>query len=199
MVSNHWEISGVILSKAGMLSDQELIKGCSKNDRGAQKALYDQYAPKLMAVCRRYAKSMQEAEDILQESYIKIFRSVKDFRGDSQLYYWMKRITVNTALNSQRSKLYLFPMVDVQEVVIPSTKELALQDYKLNDLMNMISELPDGCRVIFNLYAIEGYNHREIAKMLEVSEGTSKSQYARARQLLMARLDKEEKNYGNLR
>ena len=182
-----------------MIPDQEIIKGCSRNDRKAQKALYDRYAPRLMAVCRRYTRSQPEAEDVLQESFVKIFRSIENFRGESRLDYWMKRIVVNTALNQQRSKLYLFPMVDVEDIDLRSEAELPLSNFKLNDLLNMISRLPDGCRVIFNLYAVEGYNHREIAEMLEISEGTSKSQYARARQLLRDMLKKEgDRNYGTV-
>lgn len=182
-----------------MISENEIIKGCVKGDRNAQKALYDMHASRLLAICRRYTKSMEEAEDILQESFIKIFRNMENYRGDSRLGYWMKRITINTALNHQRSKLYLFPMVDVQDLPISTDKDFTLKDFKYGDLLHFIESLPDGCQVIFNLYAIEGFTHREIGEMLDLSEGTSKSQYARAKQLLREMIEKENDiSYGTL-
>ncbi len=182
-----------------MISEKEIINGCINSERKAQKALYEMHAPRLLAVARRYAKSLDEAEDILQESFIKVFKNIEKYRGDSKLGYWMKRIVINTALNHQRSKLYLFPMVDVQDIPLGTDTDFTLREHKLNDLMKLIGELPDGCRVIFNLYAIEGYNHREIAELLEISEGTSKSQYARAKQLLRDKLQKDNDfNYGTL-
>src|SRR5690606_18502428 len=99
-----------------------------------------------------------------------------------------KRIVINTALNSQRSKLYLYPMVDVTDIQVSSDKEFALSGFHYEDLLKMIQELPTGCQVIFNLYAIEGYKHHEIATILNISEGTSKSQYARAKSLLQEML-----------
>jgi RNA polymerase sigma-70 factor (ECF subfamily) len=111
---------------------------------------------------------------------------------DSSLAFWIKRIVVNTALNHQRSKLYLYPMVDVNELTTQVQKSKALSNYSYNELIGLIQELPDGCRVIFNLYAIEGYKHHEIAEMLEISEGTSKSQYSRAKSLLKEKVTKLE-------
>ena len=99
-----------------MLSEKELIKGCVKTDRAAQKALYDRYCRKMMVVCQRYAKSTHEAEDTLQEGFIKVFASIKSFREEARLETWITRIMINTALNSQRQKLYLLPMVDVTEI-----------------------------------------------------------------------------------
>ena len=165
-------------------TDEQLIKGCIKGDRESQQALYAKFSGQMYVVCLRYAKEQQEAEDILQESFIKVFDSIKNFRGDSKLVYWIKRIVVNTALNANRSKLYLYPMVDVDEMKEVSDGELHVSDFTMDELLKMINELPDGCQVIFNLYAIEGYKHHEIAKMLEITEGTSKSQYARAKYLL---------------
>ena len=113
--------------------------------------------------------------------------------------YWMKKIVVNTALNHQRSKLYLFPMVDIQDVPLSTDVDFTLQDFKWEDLVNMIDKLPVGCQVIFNLYAVEGYSHKEIGQELGLSAGTSKSQYARARQLLRDMIQEENDiNYGTL-
>jgi RNA polymerase sigma factor (sigma-70 family) len=108
----------------------------------------------------------------------------------------MTRIMINTALNHQRQKLYMLPMVDVTELNIPESEEVSLAGFHLSELIQMIQLLPDGCRVVFNLFAIEGYSHKEIGEMLEVSEGTSKSQYNRAKMLLRARLAASGLNYG---
>ncbi|MDH5398753.1 MAG: RNA polymerase sigma factor [Cyclobacteriaceae bacterium] len=182
-----------------MTADDKLLEACIKGDRKAIRSFYERYAPFLLAVCSRYTKSQPEAEDVLQEAFIKIFKNLPNFRKESRLEYWMKRITVNTALNQQRNKLYMFPMVDIDDVTIKTGDNYSLKDYHFDELLKMVQELPAGCQVIFNLYAIEGFNHREIAEMLGISEGTSKSQYARARALLMRKLDQENKiNYGTL-
>ena len=154
-----------------------------------QKALYEKYSGLMYAVALRYAKSVPEAEDVLQEAFVKVFQALKSFRNDSALKYWIKRIVVNTALNQQRNKLYMYPMVDVNDLQHWGEDSTAISSYSYAELLDMIRELPDGCRVIFNLYAIEGYKHHEIAKLLEISEGTSKSQYARAKMLLQAKVE----------
>lgn len=177
-------------------TDEELIEGCIKNNRHCQEALYNKYASSMYVVALRYAKMQQEAEDILQEAFVKVFKSIKKFRKDSSLVYWIKRIVINTALNHQRSKLYLYPMVDVDDLKTWGAEGNAIGDYSLKELMEMIQELPDGCRIIFNLYAIEGYKHHEISKMLDISEGTSKSQYARAKVLLQGKIEEKSRiNY----
>jgi RNA polymerase sigma-70 factor (ECF subfamily) len=176
-----------------MLGEKELIQGCARGDRASQKALYEHYCRKMMVVCQRYSRSTQEAEDTLQEGFIKIFKSIGEFRAESKLETWITRIMINTALNSQRQKLYLMPMVDVTEISLPEREEISLSGFHLDELINMVQTLPDGCRVVFNLFAIEGYGHQEIAKMLEISEGTSKSQYNRAKGLLRAKLERESR------
>lgn len=173
-----------------MFTEEELIHGCSKGDRSFQKALYDRYCRKMLVVCARYAKSNAEAEDILQEGFIKVFQAIKNFRRESKLDTWITRIMVNTALNAQRKKLYLFPMVDVVELDLPEV-ETSLSNLNLTQLLDMVRSLPQGCQIVFNLFAIEGYNHKEIAELLGISEGTSKSQYARARSLLQDKLQRE--------
>ncbi|MBX2896192.1 MAG: sigma-70 family RNA polymerase sigma factor [Cyclobacteriaceae bacterium] len=172
-----------------ILSDQELIKGCVKGERASQEALYSRYCRKMMVICQRYAKSTLEAEDILQEGFIKVFAAIETFRGEAQLNTWITRIMINTALNHQRQKLYLLPMVDVANTNLHETEEVSLADFNLAELIAMIQSLPDGARVVFNLFAIEGYNHKEIAAMLDISEGTSKSQYSRAKSLLKSKLE----------
>lgn len=148
----------------------------------------------MMVVCLRYSRTTAEAEDILQEAFVKVFHGIKNFRQESKLETWITRIMVNTALNFQRKKLYLFPMVDVDEIDIPEA-EVSISDINFSQLLEMIQSLPQGCQIVFNLFAIEGYNHKEIGEMLGISEGTSKSQYARARSLLQEKLLKESSYY----
>ena len=176
-----------------MLEYKELIEACVKGDRLAQRNLYDVFSKRMYMVCVRYTKSQQEAEDVLQDSFIKVFKNLKGYRGESRLDYWIKRIVVNTALNSQRKKLYMYPMVDIDDVKNDYDHSKTLSSFQLEELLNMINELPTGCRTVFNLFAIEGYSHKEIAEMLEVSEGTSKSQFSRARKLLQEKIAGEEK------
>ena len=178
-----------------MLGEKELIKGCAEGDRTLQKALYDRYCRKMMAICLRYARSTQEAEDILQEGFIKIFKKIHSFRSEAKLETWITRIIINTALNSHRQKLYMLPMVDVTELQIAEDEGINLSDFNLSELIAMVQSLPDGCRIVFNLFAMEGYGHKEIAEMLTISEGTSKSQYNRAKNLLKAKLIHEEGRY----
>lgn len=177
-----------------MLNESELIEGCRKGDRAFQKALYDRYCRKMMVVCLRYSRSTAEAEDVLQEAFVKVFQGIKDFRQEARLETWITRIMVNTALNAQRRKLYLYPMVDVEEINLP-VDELVLPDLHFSQLLEFVQELPQGCQIVFNLFAIEGYSHKEIAECLGISEGTSKSQYARAKSLLQTRLLKESSYY----
>lgn len=177
-----------------MHNEDELISGCIKGDRKAQRQLYELYSKKMLAVGLRYAKSQPEAEDILQEAFIKVFKNIASFRKESKLYTWIKRIVVNTALNHQRSKLYLYPMVDVTEMHdMKEEKEDILGRFQMEEMLAMIQELPTGCQVIFNLFAIEGYQHDEIAKELNINVGTSKSQYARAKVLLRGMIENAEK------
>jgi RNA polymerase sigma factor (sigma-70 family) len=177
-----------------MLQEHELIDGCRKGNRTFQKALYEFYCRKMMVICLRYSKTTGEAEDILQEGFIKVFQGIKDFRQESKLETWITRIMVNTALNQQRKKLYLFPMVDVEEIDLPED-EISISSIHFTQLLDIIKSLPQGCQTVFNLFAIEGYNHKEIADLLNISEGTSKSQYARARILLQQKLLKESPYY----
>ena len=177
-----------------MLSEDELIEGCKRGSRATQKALYDRYCRKMLAVCLRYSKTTAEAEDIVQEGFVKVFQGLKDFRQESKLETWITRIMVNTALNAQRKKLYLYPMVDVTELAL-SEQEVSISGMHFNQLLEMIQSLPQGCQVVFNLFAIEGYSHKEISEMLGVSEGTSKSQFARAKSLLQAKILQESTYY----
>ena len=126
-----------------MLSEQELIDGCRKGERSFQQALYERYCRKMMAVCLRYSKTTAEAEDILQEAFVKIFHALKDFRQESKLETWITRIMVNTALNSQRKKMYLYPMVDVEKIDVPED-EVSVAGIHFMQLLEMVQALPQG-------------------------------------------------------
>lgn len=181
------------------ISEEKLIIGCQKGEREYQQALYDKFSGGMYLVALRYSKMQQEAEDILQEAFVKVFKNIKSFRKDSSLAYWIKRIVVNTALNHQRSKLYLYPMVNVDELNEWSTSDAIFSSMSYQELLGLIQELPTGCQVIFNLFAIEGFKHHEIAKKLEISEGTSKSQYSRAKSILAQKImEQDRKEYGQL-
>ena len=180
-----------------MEGDETLIKGCIEQSRAAQHALYSRYSRKMLMVCLRYARNTEDAQDILQEGFIKVFGNIKSFKGEAKLKTWMTRIFINTALNHQRQKLYLFPMTDVEESTA-QTETIALDEFRMEELLGAIQSLPDGCRVVFNLFAVEGYPHKEIATMLGISEGTAKSQYSRAKLLLKTRLQEYSLTYGKL-
>jgi len=184
-----------------MLCEEELIEGCCNNDQSSQKQLFERFSGRMLVVGMRYTKSRFEAEDILQEAFIKVFEQIKKFRRECPLEQWIKRIVINTALKQNRSKLYLHPAVDVDTLseVIPEV-ELTLSNFHFQELLEVIRRLPTRCQIIFNLYAIEGYSHQEIANLLNIQEGTSKSQYARARMLLQSMLQRnKDVNYEQFR
>ena len=172
-----------------MQDEYGLVEGCRRQDRIVQRQLYERFAGKLFVVCKRYIHDLDEAEDVLQDAFVKIYRHIDTFRFECPLEAWLKRIVINTALKALRKQKPWEHMADVQELapVLPQADE-SLPTLNYQYLLQLIQELPPGCRTVFNLYAIEGYNHPEIAEMLDIAEGTSKSQYARARGLLQQKL-----------
>jgi RNA polymerase sigma factor (sigma-70 family) len=179
-----------------MLDENALVEGCRRQDRIVQRQLYERFAGRLFVVCKRYIKEPDEAEDVLQDAFVKIFRHIDSFRFECPLEAWLKRIVINTALKHIRKEKPWDNTADVQELapVLPQADE-SLPTLNYQYLLNLVQELPAGCRTVFNLYAIEGYSHPEIARMLDIAEGTSKSQYARARLLLQQKLLNEQR-YG---
>ncbi|WP_266203957.1 RNA polymerase sigma factor [Pontibacter kalidii] len=174
-------------------SDEErLIEGCIAGKRDMQRLLYDLYAKKMMVVCLRYAPTTFEAEDIMQDAFIKVFNHIQNFKKDCPLEFWIRRIMVNTALKHLRSKQLLTVSHEAEEVANISSGDMSLSDYTMDELLGMIQSLAPRYRMVFNLYAIEGYNHKEIGEMLGISEGTSKSQYSRARAILQSMLLRQE-------
>jgi RNA polymerase sigma factor (sigma-70 family) len=179
-----------------MQDDYALVEGCRRQDRIMQRQLYERFAGKLFVICKRYVKDPDEAEDVLQDAFVKVFRHIDTFRFECPLEAWLKRIVINTALKHIRKEKPWDQSVDVQELapVLPQA-DTSLPTLNYQYLLQLIQELPPGCRAVFNLYAIEGYNHPEIAELLDIAEGTSKSQYARARGLLQQKLQREQR-YG---
>lgn len=149
-----------------------------------QRQLYEQYAGQMLVVCMRYSKNKDDAQDILQEAFVKVFNHIKNFRQEASLGFWIKKIVINTALNYHRKGVYLYPHYDIEDVHHLGAEDIEISQYNFRDLLKLLQALPQGCQTIFNLYAIEGYKHKEIAAMLNINEGTSKSQYARAKSLL---------------
>lgn len=163
--------------------DQQTLKHCIAGRRDAQELLYNYFAPTMFGICLRYASDYHSAEDILQEGFIKVFNNIDRFRGEGSFEGWMKRIFINTAIEYYRKATH-YSYVDIELAADQSTKEVALQNLMKDDLLKVIQQLTPGYRTVFNLYAIEGYSHKEIGKMLNISDGTSKSQLARARMAL---------------
>jgi RNA polymerase sigma factor (sigma-70 family) len=178
------------------LTDTELIKGCIKGDGHCQKALFNRYASPLLGVCQRYARNKEDAEDILQDSFVKIFGKLEQFKGEGSFEGWMRRVTVNTALKKYTVSRYTkeFSVEQIFEVAEANTEASSnFSHLSEKDLLALINSLPDGYRLIFNLYVIEGYQHDEIGKMLNIQASTSRSQLVKARQLLQREIIQSQK------
>jgi RNA polymerase sigma factor (sigma-70 family) len=169
------------------LDEFQLIKECLKGDPTSQKQLYDRFAPKMLGVCYRYAINREEAEDFLQEAFITVFKKLYQFKNQGALEAWVRRIVINTSLNHIKTR-HQFLTEDIDKIE-PETLPVTMASDEFNSLVELIRGLPDGYKTVFNLYAIEGYSHDEIAKLLGINASTSRSQYTRARKLLMEKLN----------
>ncbi|VAW16671.1 RNA polymerase ECF-type sigma factor [hydrothermal vent metagenome] len=163
---------------------KNIVKGCASGDSNAQEKLYNMFASKMFGVCLRYAKDSMEAEDNLQEGFVKVFTNIKNFRHDGSLEGWVRRIMVNVSLEKYRKQHLTYPVEDVSVYDGQALTEETLDQSSLEDLFHLIQQLPPRYRMVFNLYVMEGLNHREISKKMGISEGTSKSNLARARDIL---------------
>jgi RNA polymerase sigma factor (sigma-70 family) len=170
-----------------IVSETDLIRGCMEGDRRMQKLLYDQFSSKMYAVCLRYMGNSDDAQDILQEGFIKVFRNLEKFRGDGSFEGWMRRIFVNTAIEQIRKRKTDLSLTEKEEVIELKAVS-ALDNINEKDLLQIVSELSPGYRTVFNMYVVEGFNHKEISETLGISEGTSKSQLARARMILQEKI-----------
>lgn len=178
-------------------SEEELIAGCLRGLSAAQKQLYDRYSARMMAVCLRYAQTSFEAEDILQEGFVTVFRTLVGFRRECPLEYWIRRIMINAALRQHRRNAPLVAVSDGDYPVALASEEFTLSSYAYAELLAVVQQLAPRYRMVFNLYAIEGYTHREIGELLSISEGTSKSQYSRARVILQTKLARLGTSYSS--
>ncbi len=173
------------------MQEKKLIEKCLKNNRKAQKYLYEKYSPVMLGICIRYSDNISDAEDILQEGFIKIFTYLKKFENKGSFEGWLKRIMVNTAITFYHKNLkhkYHSDLSDVQETKMKYS-DVSSADFTQEELLNVIQTLPKGYRTIFNMYAIEGYKHKEISKALNIEISTSKSQYHRAKKIIQKKLE----------
>lgn len=176
------------------ISDKELIKGCIACKRKYQERLYERFAPKMFSICLRYASDYHSAEDILQEGFVKIYKNVHKFRHEGSFEGWIRRIFVNTAIEHYRKSVHLYPILEVNHTEWDVIDDNTLANLAAQDLLKMVQDLSYGYRTVFNLYVIEGYSHKEIGKLLGISDGTSKSQLARARYLLQKKVSELYQN-----
>ncbi len=172
------------------MDDATLVKECVKGNAKAQHMLFERFSRKMLGVCLRYSKKLEEAEDVLQDGFIKVFSNLKDFTNDGSLEGWIRRIMVNTALDAIRknTKFLKDISIDVVDFQI-GNNDYTIEKMNAEDLLSLINSMPEGYKVVFNMYAIEGYKHNDIATTLGISESTSKSQYLRAKAYLRAKLE----------
>jgi len=167
------------------ISDNDLIEGCIKGDRKMQRELYNRFAPKMYGVCLRYAANAEEAEDILQEGFIMVFKKISSFRGEGSFEGWIRRIIVHTCINILKKNKKFNESVDLIHANSLHMREDAIPSIiQAKQVIECIRLLPIGYRTVLNLYAIEGFSHREIGTMLDIEESTSRSQYTRAKAML---------------
>lgn len=172
------------------MDEQKIVSDCLKGNPVAQRQLFEMFAPKMLGVCLRYMKSQDEAEDVLQDGFVKVFSKLSAYKNNGSLEGWVRRIMVNTALDQIRKNAkfaYSSDFTD-NEYKLDSS-DFTFETLIVEDLMKLINGMPDGYKVVFNMFAIEGYSHKEIAETLGVSENTSKSQYSRARSYLKEKLE----------
>ncbi|MCB2220467.1 MAG: RNA polymerase sigma factor [Bacteroidetes bacterium] len=173
-----------------MYSEDELIRKCIEQDAKAQELFYRRFAPRMYGVCLRFSKNQMEADDIMQEGFIKVFLNLKSFRNEGSLEGWIRRTIVNTAINLYKKNVKYQKDIEIDQAeAVQNSETGAYDNLVVEELLKLISELPLGYRMVFNLNIIEGYTHKEISQLLEISENTSKSQLSRARQTLQRKIE----------
>lgn len=172
------------------MSLEKLIKQCKKNDIKAQEELYRLYAGKFFGLCLKYSSDYHQAEDNLQDGFINIFSKISQYQNKGSFEGWMKRIIINTSLQKHRKNRF-FEVINEEMVEDEVTVEADTEEIELDVLLEHVQELPERYRQVFNLYVLDGYSHREVSEMLNISEGTSKSNLARARHILKDKIEKE--------
>lgn len=178
--------------------EEDIIKDCQKNNRLAQKKLYEKYAGKMYVICKRYLKDEFEAEDVLANGFFKVFSKLDQYKFEGSFEGWIRKIMVNECLNQLRKNKSMYMVNSIESAGEQEEFENVDTLMDAAELLQLITRLPDGYRTVFNLYAIEGFSHQEIAGMLNISEGTSKSQLSRARSLLQRYISDNEENLKNI-
>ena len=182
------------------MTEEAILQGCLKNHAAAQKELYNRYSPKMLAVCYRFAHNREDAEDMLQEGFIKVFLQMHTFQSKGAFEGWIRRIIVHTCINHLKKNKRFNESVDIiQASSIQIREENIPSIVQAKQIVDCIRMLPVGYRTVLNLYAIEGYSHKEISEMLDIEESTSRSQYTRARQMLEEILIKKKSDTGSKR
>ncbi len=180
----------LIINKSS--TEELLISGCRKKHPQAQRDVYNWLAPKMLAICRRYIKDVNEAESVMITGFMKVLDKIEQFSGEGSFEGWVRRIMVNESLLYIRKNKGMYIEVDIEYADTEPNYELASEKLEADDLLNLISGLPIGYRTVFNMFAIEGYSHKEIAESLAISENTSKSQLSRARKILQKQIIEKE-------
>jgi len=176
------------------ISETDIIRGCLEKDRKMQEMLYHRFSSKMYAVCLRYCKDAESAQDLLQDGFVKIFKNLDKFRGEGSFEGWIRRIFVNTSIEHFRKSVKNYAVSDTEDVVIEDSSLTALDNLAEKDIIQLIQQLSPGYRQVFNMYVIEGYSHKEIGGILGISEGTSKSQLARAKGILKRMVEEKLNN-----
>lgn len=170
--------------------ENSIIKQAIENNRQAQHSLYEKHSPKMLSVCRYYIKDLHHAEDVMITAFMKVFTNLKSYEGKGNFEGWIRRIMVNECIDFIRVKKNVFKTDEIEDCKHQDLDLVTeMHEFSVDDIQLMIDNLPDGCKTVFNLYAIEGFKHQEIAEMLKISEGTSKSQFSHARKLLQNQIN----------
>lgn len=171
-------------------SETDLIKGCINRDPEMQQLLYERFSAKMYGVCLRYIENPEDANDVMQEGFIKVYHNLNKFRGEGSFEGWIRRIFIHTSIEHYRKKVKLFNVTEVTENTIEDNNLNILDSLDVKDILNIVNELTPGYKAVFNMHVVEGYSHKEIAQILGITEGTSKSQLARAKGVLKKIFDK---------
>lgn len=174
------------------MDEKKLIQACINEDKTAQRKLYERYSPKMYFVCLRYARHELEAQDMLQDGFIKVFDNLSQFKYNGSFEGWVRRIMVNTSLNYCRKSSFKQEYIGIEDLQHTVVDSKAISKLSEKELLALIQKLPDGYRMVFNLYVIEGYSHKEIGEMLNITESTSRSQLAKSRKWMQNILSKEK-------
>lgn len=182
------------------MEEVELIKLCIKNDQRAMQVLYDIYVPKMRGICFRYARTVFEVDDILQEAFVRVFLKINTYRFQGSFEGWIRRIVINSAINYYKSNINDMRQIQLDELPDETAGTVEIADnLSVEYLYELINKLPSGYKFIFNMYAIDGYSHKEIADMMNITESTSRSQYTRAKKQLVSMLENKPHLYENVR